>query len=82
MNEMGCFFKALPQKGLAEKKSEARGGEKSKTRLAIAFSVSAVKEKVIEPVVIWRSDKPKCLKNLINPKHAYAMITIQVKNNG
>ena len=26
MDETGCFFKALPEKGLAEKKSNARGG--------------------------------------------------------
>ena len=53
MDETGCFFKALPEKGLAEKKSQARGGKKSKTRLTIiAFFVSAAGEKVIEPIVI------------------------------
>ena len=31
MGETGCFFKALPEKGLAEKKSQIRGGKKSKT---------------------------------------------------
>ena len=29
MDETGCFFKVLPEKGLAEKKSQARGGKKS-----------------------------------------------------
>ena len=29
MEETGCFFKALPMKGLAEKKSQARGGVSS-----------------------------------------------------
>ena len=71
MDEMGCFFKALPEKGLAEKMSQARGGKKSKTRLNIAFFGSALGEKVSEPVVIWRSVKPRCFKNLINPKHPY-----------
>ena len=28
MDETGCFFKALPEKGLAEKKSQTRGGKK------------------------------------------------------
>ena len=28
IDETGCFFKALPEKGLAEKKSQARGGKK------------------------------------------------------
>ena len=31
MGETGCFFKALPEKGLAEKKSQIRGGKISKT---------------------------------------------------
>ena len=71
MDETGYFFKALPEKGLAEKKSQARGGKKSKTRLTIALFVSAAGEKVIEPIVIWRSTKPRCFKKLINPKRPY-----------
>ena len=71
MDETGCFFKALPEKGLAEKKSQARGGKKSKTRLTIALFVSVAGEKVIEPIVIWRSTKPRCFKKLINPKRPY-----------
>ena len=63
MDETGCFFKALPEKGLAEKKSQARGGKKSKTRLTIAFFVNAAAEKAIEPLVVWRSKKPRSFKN-------------------
>ena len=72
MDETGCFFKALPEKGLAEKMNQARGGKKSKTRLTIAFFRSAAGEKVSDPVFIWRSAKPRCL----------TCITIQVKNHG
>ena len=64
MDETGCFFKALPEKGLAEKKSQARGGKKSKTRLTIAFFVNAAGEKAIESLVAWRSKKPRCFKNI------------------
>ena len=71
MNKTGCFFKVLPEKGLAEKMSQARGSKKFKTRLTIAFFGSAAGEKVSEPVVIWRSAEPKCFKNLINPKRPY-----------
>ena len=28
MNETGCFFKALPEKGLTQIKRQARGGKK------------------------------------------------------
>ena len=66
MDETGCFFKAHPEKGLAEKKSQARCGKKSNTRLTIAFFVSAAGKKVTEPIAIWR-----CFKNLINPKRPY-----------
>ena len=71
MDETGCFFRALLEKGLAEKKSQARGDKKSKTRLTIALFVSAAGEKVIEPIAIWRSTKPRCFKTLINPKRPY-----------
>ena len=69
--KMGCFFKALPEKGLVEKISQARCGKKSKIRLTMAFFGSAAREKVSEPVVIWRSAKLRCFKNLINPKRPY-----------
>ena len=71
MDETGCFFKALPGNGLAKKKSQIRGGKKSKTRLTIAFFVSAAGEKVNEPIVVWRSAKLRRFKNLINPKPHY-----------
>ena len=64
MDETGCFFKALPEKGLAEKKSQTRGGKKSKTRLTIAFFVNFAGEKAIEPLVVWRSKKLHCFKNI------------------
>ena len=50
------------------KKSQARGTNKPKPRLSIAFFVSAAGKKVIEPTVIWRSAKPRHFKNLVNPK--------------
>ena len=45
MDETGYFFKVLPEKGLAEKKSQARGGQKSKARLTIAYFVNAAGQK-------------------------------------
>ena len=74
MDETGCFFKALPEKGLAEKNSQAKGGKKSKTRLTIAFFASAGGEKIIEPIVIWRSGKPRYFKNFIIPKRPYDVL--------
>ena len=64
IDETGCFFKAPPEKGLAEKKSQAKRGKKLKTRLTIAFFVNATGEKAIKPLVVWRSKKPRCFKNI------------------
>ena len=62
--KQAVFFKALPEKGLAENKSQARGGKKSKTSLSIAFFVNAAGEKGIKPLVVGRSEKPRCFKNI------------------
>ena len=71
MVETGCFFKALPGKGLADKKSQARGSKRSKTRLAIAFFVNAAEEKVIELLVKWKSTEPRCFKNVKNSERPH-----------
>ena len=71
MDQTGCFFKALPEKGLVEKKRQGRGGKKSDTRLTIAFLVSPAGKKVTVPNVIWRSAKARCFKNLISAKRLY-----------
>ena len=52
MDESGCFFKALPDKGLVEKGKEAKGGKKSKQRFTRTFFVNAAGEKIDDPVVI------------------------------
>ncbi|XP_057299446.1 tigger transposable element-derived protein 6-like [Hydractinia symbiolongicarpus] len=45
MDESGCFFKALPDKGLVSKGKQAKGGKKSKQRLTVAFFVNAAGER-------------------------------------
>ena len=62
MDESGCFFKALPTKGLALKGRKSKGGKKSKQRVTVAFFVSADGEKVGKPIVIWRSKTPRCFR--------------------
>ena len=44
MDETGCFWKSLPEKGFAEKGKVCKGGKKSKLRLTIAFFVNVVKK--------------------------------------
>ena len=71
MDETGCFFKALPEKGLVEKGKKAKGEKKSKQRLTVAFFVNAAGQKIDQPVVIWKSKVPRCFKKLENPSRPF-----------
>jgi len=62
-DETGCFYRALPEKTLAQKKSNCKGGEKAKQRLTIAFIANAVGEKE-SPIVIGKAAKPRCFKGI------------------
>ena len=64
MDELGLFFKLLPDKGVTEKAKSKKGGKKAKVCLTVAFFVNADGQKVDEPVIIWKSKKPRCFKNL------------------
>ena len=70
IDETGCFFKALPERGLVEKGKKAKGGKKSKQRLTVAFFINAAGQKIDQPVVIWKSKVPRCFKKL-NPSRPF-----------
>ena len=63
-DEMGCFWKALPDKGLAERKKSCKGGKRSKLRVTITFFVNALGESESLPIVIWKSENPRCFKGV------------------
>ena len=44
----------------------SRGGKISKQRFTADVFVSANGEKVCDPVVIWRSVKPRCFKGILD----------------
>ena len=60
MDKSGCFFKVLP--ALVEK-----GGKKSKQIFMIVFFANATGLKVEEPVVVWKSGRPRCFRGLRDP---------------
>ena len=66
MDELGLFFKTLPQEGLAEKGKKGRGGKQSKKRCTVALFVAANGSKVCDLIVVSRSKKPRCFKKLKN----------------
>ena len=78
----GLLFQALPEEGLAEKKSQARGGKKSKTRLTIAFFVSAAAEKVKNQLLFGEVLNRDVSRSWPTLNVLMTCITIQVKNDG
>ena len=62
IDESGCFFKAQLSKGFAQKRKKSKGGKKSKQRITVAFFVSADREKVGKPIVIWQNKTPRCFQ--------------------
>ena len=64
MDELGLFFKLLPDKGVTEKAKSKKGGKKAQVCLMVGFFVNADGQKVDEPVIIWKSKKPRCFKNV------------------
>ena len=64
MDELGLFFKTLPEKGFVEKSRRCKSDKKSKQRLTAAFFVAVDGSKTSEPVVIWKSKSPRYFKNI------------------
>ena len=62
-DETGCFYRALPDKSLAEVKKGCRGGKKAKERLTISFFVNAAGGRE-PPIVIGKSANPRCFNRL------------------
>ena len=62
IDETGCFWRALPEKGFGKKGQECKGGKKSRHRATIAFVVNAAGQSECVPVVIWKSKNPRCFK--------------------
>ena len=63
LDETGCFWKALPDRGFAQKGTSCHGGKKSKERMTVAFLVNAAGSKETA-IVIWKSAKPRCFKSI------------------
>ena len=71
-DETGCFYRALPDKSLAEVKKGYRGGKKAKERLTICFFVNAAGGREL-PIVIGRSANPRCFKGLRNKSNPHGL---------
>ena len=67
-DETACFYRALPDKTLAEAKNQCTGGKKAKIRVTLAFIVNAEGEKEL-PIVIGKAASPRCFKGLKDKKN-------------
>ena len=63
LDETGCFWKALPDRGFGQKGKRCKGGKKSKQRVTVAFIINAAGGKET-PIVIGASENPRCFKGL------------------
>lgn len=64
LDETGCFWRALPDKGFNQRTKACKGGKQSKQRITVTFIVNAVGASEAKPIVIWKSEKPRCFKNV------------------
>ena len=71
VDETGCFWKALQNQGLGQRKVECESGKKEENRLTIAFFVNTAGEPEPLTVVIWKSQTPlfqRCKKGPFTQK--------------
>ena len=64
LDESGVFWKALPDKGFGQKVKECKGGKRSKQCLTVTFIVNGAGKSESKPIVIWRSENPRCFKGI------------------
>ncbi|KAL2082547.1 hypothetical protein ACEWY4_022365 [Coilia grayii] len=62
-DETGVYFRALPDRTLAHKADDCKGGKVSKERLTVMFTCSMTGEK-LKPFVIGKAAKPRCFKHI------------------
>lgn len=60
----GMFYKLLPDRTLALKNDPCRGGKRSKERLTALLCCNASGTEKLRPLIIGKSIKPRCFKNV------------------
>lgn len=63
-DESALFLKALPNKTLHISNQKCSGGKMSKDRITIMLTVFADGSKIEQPLVIGKSENPRCFKGL------------------
>ncbi|XP_054708071.1 tigger transposable element-derived protein 4-like [Uloborus diversus] len=63
-DEMGLFFKCLPDKTLTFKGDECFGGKRSKDRITVLVTSNMTGEEKLKLLVIGKSKNPRCFKGI------------------
>ncbi|XP_055617640.1 tigger transposable element-derived protein 4-like [Toxorhynchites rutilus septentrionalis] len=66
MDETGLFFKCLPNKTYCFKSDKCHGGKNSKERITVVVATNMDGSEKLELLVIGKSAKPRCFKNIKN----------------
>lgn len=61
----GLFYKCLPNNTLAFKNESCHGGKNSKERITVLLAANATGTEKLKPLVIGKSQKPRCFKGII-----------------
>ncbi|CAF5063826.1 unnamed protein product, partial [Rotaria magnacalcarata] len=67
-DETGLFYRATPDRSLVLSKEECKGGKKSKERLTVLLCSNLTGTEKLKPVVIGKSQRPRCFKNITTSK--------------
>ena len=67
-NKTACFFRAQPQRMLADAKKQCKVGKKAKQYITLAFIANAVGGKEV-PTVVGKAASPRCFKGLKDKKN-------------
>lgn len=63
-DETGLFYQVMPDKTMAFKGENCKGGKKSKQRLSVLFCSNSTGTDKLRPLVIGKYAKPRCFKNI------------------
>ncbi|CAF4758688.1 unnamed protein product, partial [Rotaria socialis] len=67
-DETGLCYRATPDRSLVLSKEECKGGKKSKERLTVLPCSNLAGTEKLKPVVIGKSQRPRCFKNITTSK--------------
>ncbi|XP_049522090.1 tigger transposable element-derived protein 6-like [Dermacentor silvarum] len=66
-DETAFFYQLLPDKTMNFKGDKCKGGKKSRLHVSVLFCCNSTGTEKLKPLVIGKSAKPRCLKNVSLP---------------